>query len=344
MRIRTKIFALVGALGAVILAVSGVGVHSLQAYDHAIEEVKTASTGAFYGERLNRLVTAVVMDARGVYAAADTQDAKTYANGMIASLKKIDELLKQWAPIVPASDKAIFDKVVKDAEAFKTFRTETARLGTEVSVAAAAEQGFNEANRANRKAFQESIDALTKRSGEAVDAVDHATHALHDQRMTLLLSLAFGGTLAALLIGALVGHRQIARPLQLVTSAIQKLAAGDYNLPQVKQSRDEIGEIWNAMNTFAAAMAEAEQLRSAQSDIDRQQSVRRREEMSALAQQFESTVGHLVQHLTASATEMEVTARSMRDVADQATGRSVSVASAAEQTSSNVQTVAAATE
>ncbi|WP_114773561.1 MCP four helix bundle domain-containing protein, partial [Microvirga subterranea] len=333
MRIRAKIFALIGAISLVVVVISAVGINSLQVYNAALNDVKAASTRALYSERLNRLVTAVVMDARGVYAAADTKDAKTYADSLIASLKKIDELLKQWAPLVPEADKAVFERVVKDAEAFKMFRTETARLGTEVSVEAAAKQGFNEANRANRKAFQESIDALTKRGSEAADAIEAATQAMQNERMTLLICLALGGTLAALLIGGFVGHRQIARPLQLVTISIRKLAAGDYDLPQVKKTRDEIGEIWGAMSTFAAAMAEAEELRASQSDNERQQVLRRREEMQALAERFEGSVGHLVHQLSSSASELEGTARLMTGVADRARQQSVGVASAAEQTS-----------
>jgi methyl-accepting chemotaxis protein len=344
MRIKAKIFALVGALSLVAATISGVGTNSLQVFDAAVDDVKTASVRALYSERLNRLVTAVVMDARGIYAATDTKDAKPYADGLKVSLVKIDELLSHWAPLVPDSEKAVFDKVVKDADAFKSFRTETARLGTEVSVEEAAKQGFNDANRANRKAFQDSIDALTKRSNDAVEAVDQATHVLYDQRLTLLIALAVGGTLGALVIGGFIGHRQIARPLQMLAGAIQKLAMGDYNLPQVRQSRDEIGEIWKAMRMFAAAMAEAEQLRVAQVDSGNQLTARRQEEMRLLAQKFESSVGHLVQSLSAAATEMEATASSMTSVADQTNARTVSVASAAEQTSSNVQTVAAATE
>jgi methyl-accepting chemotaxis protein len=344
MRIRTKIFALIGAITLVGVLIAGVGVNSLHVYNAALSDVKAASIRALYGERLNRLVTAVVMEARGIYAAADTKDAKTYADSLHSNLKKIDELLKQWAPLVPEADKAVFERVVKDAEVFKMFRTETARLGTEVSVESAAKQGFNEANRANRKAFQDSIDALTKRGSDAADAIETATQDMQNERMTLLISLALGGTLAALLIGSFVGHRQIARPLQLVTVAIQKLAAGDYNLPQVKKSRDEIGEIWSAMGTFAATMAEAEQLRASQSDNERQQVLHRREEMRALAERFEGSVGHLVQQLSSSALDLESTARVMTGVADLTNGQSVNVASAAEQTSANVQTVAAATE
>ena len=168
MRIRTKIFALVGALSLVTVAISGVGVSTVKTYDQAVDQVKAASMRAFYGERLNRLVTAVVMESRGVYAAKDTQAAKQFSQGILKLLADIDGLLAQWEPIVPDQDKPAFAKVKKDAASFKTFRTETARLGVEVSPQAGNEQGNNEPNRANRKAFQQSIDALTKRNSEVV--------------------------------------------------------------------------------------------------------------------------------------------------------------------------------
>jgi methyl-accepting chemotaxis protein len=344
MRIRTKLFALVGALSLVTVITSAVGMGTVRTYDGAVDDVRAASTRALYSERLNRLVTAVVMESRGVYAAKDTQAAKQFSQGILAFLKQIDALLGQWEPLVPAEDKPLFDAVRKSAESFKTFRTETARLGVEVSPQSANEQGNNEANRANRKAFQESIDALTKRSTEMVEAVDQSTHALHDRSLILLPALALGGLLAALAIGGLVGHRQIARPLQAVTAALQKLAAGDYRLPDVRATRDEIGEIWTSMRVFADAMADAERLRAAQADTEKEMAARRKAEMLALAQSFEGSVGGLVQHLSAAAEQMESTARAMAATAEQTNQQSGTVAAAAEETSANVQAVAAATE
>ena len=96
MRIRTKIFALVGALTLLTLAASGVGVNTLNTYHSAVDEVKIASTRALYSERLNRLVTAVVMEARGIYAAKDVQAAKQFSQGILTLLKQIDTVLAQW--------------------------------------------------------------------------------------------------------------------------------------------------------------------------------------------------------------------------------------------------------
>ena len=131
---------------------------------------------------------------------------------------------------------------------------------------------------------------------------------------------------------------------QAVTAAIQKLASGDYRVQQARNSRDEIGEIWQAMTVCGSAMAEAEQLRTAQAQAEGQVAERRKAEMQALAQGFEASVGGLVQHLSAAAQQMEATAQTMSATAVQTHQQSRSVASAADETSANVQAVAAATE
>ncbi|GJD95780.1 methyl-accepting chemotaxis protein [Methylobacterium iners] len=344
MRIRTKLFAVLTALGLVSLTVAGLGVTTLRTFNGSVEEVKSASVRALYSERLNRLVTASVMDARGIYAAKDTSEARKFADGLLTSLGSIDALLNQWQPLVPEQDRALFDAVVRDAASFRTFRTETVRLGTEVSPQAANVQGNNEANRANRKAFQTSIDALTQHSQAEVEAIDASTDALYEQRLWLLICLALGGTTAALVIGGFIGHRQIAQPLQVVTEAIQALASGNYALPALRQSRDEIGDIARSMEVFAKAMRDADELRTAQAEGERTLARQRKAEMHDLANRFEGSVGQLVQHLSTAAQGMEVSARAMTGSAEETNVQSQTVSAAAEQTSSNVQSVASATE
>ena len=347
MRIKAKIFSLIGALGLVALGVAGVGVDSVRTYDAAVDSVKDASTRALYSERLNRLVTHVVMEARGIYAAKDVKEAAPFADGVMVRLDEIDGLLKAWAPAVPADQKALFEAVRRDAAAFRTFRTETVRLAREVSPQAANQQGNTDDNRANRKAFQVGIDALTQSSREAVEATDRMADTLYRERLTLLLVLALGGTGAALVVGGLFGHRQIARPLQAASAAIQRLAAGDYALAGAERASartDEVGDIWRSMTVCADAMAEADRLRTERAVADRLAVEQRRTEMHGLAGGFEGSVGELVQHLSAAAHEMEATARTMAATADQTNHRASAVAATAEETSVNVQAVAAATE
>ncbi|MET0313144.1 MAG: methyl-accepting chemotaxis protein [Hansschlegelia sp.] len=344
MRIGAKIFALVGSLGAVALTVAGIGLWGLHSYDAAADETEAAYTRAIYGEKLNRLVTTAVMEARGVYAADTSANAKKFGDGVMAALDGIDALLKTWRPLVPAGDRALFDAVVTDAGRFREFRTETVRLAAEVAPAAANEQGNNEGNRANRRAFQTSIDALVKRSLEEKDAVNAQQDALYAQTLMMLSVIAFGGTALALIGAAWFARRQITQPLSGVTAAIARLAAGDHNLPEVKARKDEIGEIWAGMRVFAAAMAEADEMRARQALADGERAALRRHEMNALASQFEGSVGELVQSLAAAAQEMEATSRGLAANSEQTSRQSEAAMSTAKDTSGNMQACAAATE
>lgn len=344
MRIRTKILGFVGLCSMVTLVVATISIVSLQAFNTALTDAKFASQRALDAANMNRLVTSVVVESRGIYAAKDTQDAEKYAVRLKKNLEAMNALIAAWAPKVPASERALFDKITAEAASFTTLRTETARLGTQVSPKAAADQGFNEVNRANRQAFQDGIETLVAHSSAEVEAIDRRVDDLYDERLNLLLALAIGGTLGSLLIGGFVGTREIARPLAGVSAAIRRLSEGDLTLPEAKARRDEIGEIWTSMRVFSATMKESVELRTSQDQAAGIASQRRRGERNELADRFQGSVGNLVETLAGSAAEMELTARSMAANADQTNRQSTAVMNAANETAMNVQAVAAATE
>jgi methyl-accepting chemotaxis protein len=344
MTIKTKILAFVLACGAMTLLVAGVGISTLSTFNGAMEESRLAARRALDAANFNRLVTAVSLESRGVYAAKDTGDAVKYADRMRQNLNAMNALLAEWGRRIPADERAAFERVVQGAAAFTTLRQEIARLGTEVAPKAAADQGFNEANRANRQAFQDAIDGLVASGRAHVEAIDDAADALYAERLKLLLALAIGGTLGCMLIGGIVGHRQIAAPLAGVTAAIQRLSQGDLHLPATTPRRDEIGAIWSSMHIFAQSMRDAETLRATQDEAASLASARRRAERSDLADQFQGSVGALVGDLSDAAAAMEETARAMSASAEQANRQSAAVMRAAQETAQNVQSVAAATE
>ncbi|HYF57294.1 MAG TPA: methyl-accepting chemotaxis protein, partial [Salinarimonas sp.] len=302
------------------------------------------ATRALYGERFNRLVTAAVMDSRGVYVAVDSRDARRFAEPLLANLKEMSALIQRWEERLPPEQRAAFEKVKAGAAAFATLRAETARLGVEVSPKAAAEQGNNEANRANRRAFQEAIDAVIALDVAAVKAVSEEVDGVQRERQAWLLLTALIGAGSSMAIGGWVCHAGVARPLAAVTEAIRRLSTGDYRLPQVKARRDEIGAIWASMQVFAGAMEEAERLRAAQAEGELAARERRRAEMDALAGDFEDKVGGLARDLAAAANQMEAAARSMTTVADETSHRTDQVARAVDVAAANMGAVAAATE
>jgi methyl-accepting chemotaxis protein len=278
MRIKGKALALIAGLTLVSTVIAGLGADAMRTYDRNVEQLRLASTRAFYGERLNRLVTVVVMESRGIYASRTTQEAGNFAKGLLSSLVEIDKLLAAWEPIVAFEEAGLFEGVKRSAAEFKLFRTETARLGTDVSPQAANEQGNNEANRSVRKRFQDAIDALTTADRDRLSAITSNVQDFYAQRLALLAAMALLGAAAALAGGGLFAHTHIVAPLRAVTAAMQQLAAGGRELPAHKARADEIGDLWRTMDVFGQAIKDAESLRETQAK-EEERRLRRQEEI-----------------------------------------------------------------
>jgi methyl-accepting chemotaxis protein len=159
----------------------------------------------------------------------------------------------------------------------------------------------------------------------------------------LIIASSVGLTLAIALLGVIAIYG-VTRPLNGMTSAMERLADGDLAVEVVGTARkDEVGLLARSLQVFKDNAIEARRLAAAQ-DADNQAKMRRAEALDQLTRRFESNVSALTQGLSSAATEMEATAQTMTAVASQTTQQSVTVSSAAQQTSANVQTVAAATE
>ncbi|MCV9962489.1 methyl-accepting chemotaxis protein [Pararhizobium sp. BT-229] len=251
MKIRGKIYLIVGVMSLIALAVTGMALTVISQYNSRLVQFDNASDRAFNGERLNRLVTAVVMEARGIYAAPTTEKSKTFAEGLAKNLDKIDTLLTDWRPIVPAEQLPAFDAVVKRAAEFRTFRTETARLSQEVSPQAANEQGNNELNRANRKAFQGEIDAIVETDRAALEAIQADVSAIEQQMILIVLLTAGFGLVAGIGTAFYIGTKELSQPILKLTDTMKHLADGDLDAEVPFAGRkDEIGEMAGAVEVF----------------------------------------------------------------------------------------------
>ncbi|WP_210258100.1 methyl-accepting chemotaxis protein [Rhizobium sp. 57MFTsu3.2] len=251
MKIRGKINLLVSAMCGVALLIGATALWAVHQYDTNLSAYEDASDRAYAGERLNRFVTATVMEARGIYSAPTTKEAATFAKGLLANLDQIDNVIASWTPLVPESQKGAFAKLVERAKEFRTFRTETARLGTEVSPQAASEQGNNDANRANRKAFQAEIDAVVATDKATLDAVNALVESSRTSILWLVIAISVVGVTAGIGMGFYIGTIQLSRPINKVTQAIKEVADGNFDADVPFAGRqDEIGEMAAAVAVF----------------------------------------------------------------------------------------------
>jgi len=251
MKIRGKIYLIVGIMSLLAVAVTGMSLVTVVKYNEKFQQYENVAARAFKAERLNRLVTTVVMESRGIYAAPTVEKAKPFAEGIRTNLDKIDALLAEWRPLIPADTQASFETLVDRAKEFRTFRVETARLGEQVSPQAASEQGNNDANRANRKAFQQQIDSVADINLKTLEAVTAEVAAFERSVVIVILAIAGLGMLAGLGAAFYIATNHLSRPILELTGKMKQLAGGDLTVDVPFAGRkDEIGEMAEAVQVF----------------------------------------------------------------------------------------------
>ena len=204
-----------------------------------------------------------------------------------------------------------------------------------------------------------------------------------DSLMLMQWVLLAAGLLIAI-VTVFLTSRSIVNPIRDMTSTMGELAEGnnDVDIPALGNT-DEIGQMASAVQVFkenaieakrdleererqtAEQEAEAERERKeverqrleTEAEAKRQEEAReaeveqkqqaeeeRRQMMMQLADDFQSSVGGIVDGVSSAATEMQATSEQLTGAAEKTSEESASVAAAAEEASTNVQTVAAAAE
>jgi methyl-accepting chemotaxis protein len=345
MTIKSRILLLVGCFALLASAVTGLGLLTIQDYNRVLRDVSQAHENAYRGEHLNRLVTAAVMESRGVYMSKDTTEAKKYADGVDKNLDKIQKLLGEWQPELTQGQLPEFDGVKAKADEFVGFRRELARLGRDVSPEAANIQGNNEANRSNRKAFQEKIDVMVTHIHSNLESTETKLVAYKEKRIWQFLLVAVTGILAVLGASLWVAFKQISRPLQHVTDSVVRIAEGAYDteIPDAR-GKNEISSLWRSIRTLRDQALEAETLKAHQREEEERIAVNMRDERLRIAGEFEQSMGELASRFATSSRTVAEQARTLSQSADDASSRTESVNHAAIDAANNVSNVAAATE
>ncbi|MGM5021580.1 methyl-accepting chemotaxis protein [Tardiphaga sp. 862_B3_N4_1] len=163
--------------------------------------------------------------------------------------------------------------------------------------------------------------------------------------ITLQQIVAGAATITGLLIAFLIA-RGIIGPLSGLTAGMKQLAEGNFGvvLPGLGR-KDEVGDMAQAVETFKVkaeekAQAEAE----ARITQDQAAALQRKQDMIRLADDFEGTVGEIVEAVSSASTELEASASTLTSTADRSQQLTTVVATASEEASTNVQSVASATE
>jgi methyl-accepting chemotaxis protein len=137
--------------------------------------------------------------------------------------------------------------------------------------------------------------------------------------------------------------RRLTAPLTRMVRAMEHLADGDLDRPIEQIGRhDEIGKISSSLSVFHHKLLENRQLADAREQAKRDAEVQRKQGMLEIADRFEAAVGNIVSAVTAASSEIELAANGLTNTAEGTNALSATVAAASGQSSSSVQSAAAA--
>ena len=233
---------------------------------------------------------------------------------------------------VRAADEAYFGSFVKQ------------RDGLEAAIRQGAEPTLN------KTAFvQASNAALDMLIAVPRAAVQEVVKQAEERRRAASRGAVLNGVLlllscAVAAAGLLLARNRVARPLGAMTEAMRRVAEGDLATEVPGRGRaDEIGALAAALEVFRDNALAKRDLEAAQRE-EQQRREGRRVLIDKAVSGFQASVQSSLALFAGAADEMQGTAKELSSITEGAGRQASTVAAAADQTSSNVQTVAAASE
>jgi methyl-accepting chemotaxis protein len=137
--------------------------------------------------------------------------------------------------------------------------------------------------------------------------------------------------------------RSIVKPITSITNAMQRLATGDTTVRlDYAERADEIGRMIEAIEIFRRNVLEIQAMQLACREAEEQRTQKRRQEMAALAAEFEGSVKQIAAQLVEAVTAVRNNAETMAKAAEDTLTKSGSTVRAVVNTRENVETVAQA--
>jgi methyl-accepting chemotaxis protein len=189
-------------------------------------------------------------------------------------------------------------------------------------------------------AFGNGETMLAIQAGVYIDDID----AVVFQRALWSAIGGLGGLLIAGMIAFRLG-RGIVAPLDATCEVMDQLTKGNLALDVPFTDRNnEIGRMARSLQIFKDHLAESDRLRTEQETAKLRAADDRRSVLGRIADDFERSIGSVIQGTATAANALQSSAVAMSTIVAGTTDQSAKVATAAEQTARNVQTVSASAE
>lgn len=234
--------------------------------------------------------------------------------------KVYDRISKDWSFIL-----GLHTKLIEESRRGVTGSAAALLMGELAAAHARLEQALEQLVGINRKGAERS-------SLEASEAFTWAQYELLVGALVALI--VFGSTMTFVLRG-------VSAPLRRMTDVIVEVSEGNAEVVIPSTDRhDEIGSMARAVEVFRQNLLRTRNLEEEATRTREANEAERHRTMNELARAFEASVGGIVSTVATASTELQATASSLTEIADQTSEKSTAVAAATGQASASIRTVA----
>jgi methyl-accepting chemotaxis protein len=343
LRIGTKILLVVALLALVTVLAGGFAAMRMKGIDDSYSElISSPATESIYLVRANRVLAQTRADVYGLIAEQDPAILDPLKKVFDADKGNFHKFLDQALAAAP-EDKADLDGFAKRYDDIYATLSKVGELAAQNKNAEALSL-FGTTRDPLAALVKDLTDYVSKNIDNTMKQSDDLTATTWS---TIYLTLGLIGLGLVLGVGTaiFVARVGIAKPIAQINAVMQALAGGDKSVEVPGKDRgDELGEMAKTVQVFKESMIETDRMREEQEATKKRTEEERRRAMLQLADRFESSVGGVVNGVSAAATELQASASTMSATAEQTSKQSSVVAAASEETTRNVQTVASATE
>jgi methyl-accepting chemotaxis protein len=344
-RIGQRLFLLVALMVVLTMAVVFMGYRGMSSINASLKTVYEDRTVCLV--QLAKIIDDVGRIRSRLLEVAVSSDPAKKADAVKRVAEFRQEVDKQWkdylASYLVPEEKVIADRVQTDLETyFKIVDQTLALVGEGDGNAKVMELSSGPGRDAAIRLVSDLREDLALQERIGKEEYDHGRATFETTSIVngvaALLGIALSLAVATLIVRGITG------PIARMVSAMDGLAAGDTGVEVPGRERaDEIGDMSKAVEVFKVNAIERMRLEADEKAALAQREARQKK-IERLTAVFDQAVTALLGRLTAAAQELGNTAVAMTANAEQTRGQSAAVSTATEEASTNVNTIAAASQ
>ena len=347
-----KITALVLFLSIGTIVIGAIGYTGMDRAVGSIGVVADRGLQASLGGRMNQNL--LLMN-RGEYRIAADPEADTIAQEEMllkANRAQFEDRLAQSFKLADEDQTALLNKIRSGYRNYNTFLDKTYTLAKTFAEKSDLDEGDRMKLRIAVTEGRRYTDALMINMKNYVDQTEKQAASVSQEvrtavadDSTLLVAAAAGVAFAAVVIGWVVARFTLVKPLKRGIADATRLAEGDLSGTIANTAAgDELGDMARALQIVQEKLAEREKLEAAARLSEDERRAESRALLMRLAEDFEASVGAVVETVSSASDELRQSAAMLSASAEETTSQATAVAGASEESTGNVQTVAAAAE